>query len=493
MKPPRKVYGLGPITRERGRFRLRVPDGRGHYKPGGTYDTWDEADRIRRAIAAERGDTPIGAVSLAEYGEQVLQRWIRAGLRDVKPHRSRLKIVARATFALDPVQTLTRTEIRDWARGLPAELAAHGRPLSWQSQKHALGLLCRVLDEAREDGLIDVNPAKGVKLPRRQARAEGWSWLTLDEIAAVLALELSPQQRLAIVLSVYQGLRQGELAALRWEDVDLDAGWLVVAGSWTGATKTGRTRRIELLEPAAAALRNISRNNPRSILVLPSPGGGLYARGYDWGWGDRRNGAEDIPTRAGIGRRVRWHDLRHTCASHLVSGSWGPPWTLAEVAGHLGHSVGSTTARYAHLVPDALRKKARQTGAQPAANLPHDVSTAAAQVLDFVRRAISDSNRGPLAPEIDGSVEAARGCADPRQLRGRSTAEVALAVLEAAAAGGGAQQADLDHLAAAVLSAGDPLRALLALTGGPDAVRAGLELAEALAARPAPAAALVRT
>ena len=65
--------------------------------------------------------------------------------------------------------------------------------------------------------------------------------------------------------------------------------------------------------------------------------------------------------KAGIARRVRFHDLRHTCASHLVMGTWGQAWSLSEVAAMLGHSRTTTTEIYAHLSPDHLFRKAAQT------------------------------------------------------------------------------------------------------------------------------------
>jgi len=214
-------YGTGSITFERGRYRLRVPDGKGGHRGAGTFATWDEADAVRAALLLEGGAVPIGATILFTYGERVIERWVRAGLRDKKSTRSRWSvIVGRAPFAHAAIATLPRAEIRDWLRSLPAELGARGVPLSWQSQKHAFGLLCRVLDEAIEDGLIKVNPARGLKLQRRQERAEGWTWLTIAELAAVFALELTAEQRVRelvqpdhqqLLVRARRGSRDGDL------------------------------------------------------------------------------------------------------------------------------------------------------------------------------------------------------------------------------------------------------------------------------------------
>jgi hypothetical protein len=65
-------------------------------------------------------------------------------------------------------------------------------------------------------------------------------------------------------------------------------------------------------------------------------------------------------------RRVRFHDLRHTCASHLLQGTWAPHFTdralrLEEIREWLGHKSISTTERYAHLCADSLRSRVRST------------------------------------------------------------------------------------------------------------------------------------
>lgn len=61
-----------------------------------------------------------------------------------------------------------------------------------------------------------------------------------------------------------------------------------------------------------------------------------------------------------VGRHVRPHDLRHTCASHLVQGSWGRTMSLPELRDWMGHSSTKVTERYAHLAPEGLRGAAAE-------------------------------------------------------------------------------------------------------------------------------------
>jgi integrase len=90
-------------------------------------------------------------------------------------------------------------------------------------------------------------------------------------------------------------------------------------------------------------------------LVWPAADGGMHAVGYD-------AGLPRALERVGIKRHIRFHDLRHTCASHLLQGTWAPkmirgPLRLEEVKAWLDHSDIGVTQRYAHLAPDAIRGK----------------------------------------------------------------------------------------------------------------------------------------
>lgn len=65
---------------------------------------------------------------------------------------------------------------------------------------------------------------------------------------------------------------------------------------------------------------------------------------------------------AGIKRRIRWHDLRHTCATSLLAGWWGGrKWTLDEVCGYLGHSSVKVTERYARKLGETQAKAVSET------------------------------------------------------------------------------------------------------------------------------------
>lgn len=134
-----------------------------------------------------------------------------------------------------------------------------------------------------------------------------------------------------------------------------------------------------------------TRHNPEA-LVFPGARGGRVSKGktplirsemVPLPTGRRKQKKADLFDRyiaaTGITRPVRWHDLRHTCASSLVADWWGRRWTLEEVREHLGHTSIASTHRYAHLSETAIKGAVRQTpGWAPllptSASIPPEVS-----------------------------------------------------------------------------------------------------------------------
>lgn len=359
-------YGAGKIDRlPSNRFRVRVPDGAGGYVSLGTFDTLAEAERMRAAglIARQR---VVVYDTVARFGDRVIESWRRAGKRSHAADASRWQtwVVDRAAWAHEPIGAVTRSMVRDWCHGLLNASTSRGKPASEQTIKHTLVLVRRVFAEAVRDELILVNPAADVEAPtRNEVRAEHWDALSAAEFeAAITCPDLRHHQRAAIALACLTGLRQGELAALCWDDVrDLDgsAPHLMVRRSWDGPPKNGRSRRVDLVPRAAEWLRSLPRTDANVWGVE-------HSRGYDWGWGDTTDRTRGVTwlgvrRRLGITRAVTWHHLRDTCASHLLTGTWGRAWTIAEVAALLGHSSTWVTERYGRLLPGALASAAAAT------------------------------------------------------------------------------------------------------------------------------------
>lgn len=130
-------------------------------------------------------------------------------------------------------------------------------------------------------------------------------------------------------------MRQGELWELRWRDLDLDGAHptCTCRRSYLKSTKANQTRHFPLLPAAVSTLRRVrelAADASPDALVFPGEDGKMYGDGYDAGW-------ERWRKEAGLREELRFHDLRHTCASHLAMGSWGRTWTIAEIRDFIGH------------------------------------------------------------------------------------------------------------------------------------------------------------
>jgi len=139
------------------------------------------------------------------------------------------------------------------------------------------------------------------------------------------------------------GARLREILGLRWEYVDLERGLFLLPDS-----KTGR-KAIILNAPAVAILNDLPRFD---IHVIASEIQGRPRHDLNKPW-------RLVTTRAELAG-VRIHDLRHTHASYGVRAGFGLPI----IGKLLGHSQPATTARYAHLDNDPLRRASNEIAAQ---------------------------------------------------------------------------------------------------------------------------------
>ena len=346
----------------------------------GYYDTLEDALRASDALRLEREGRP-EALTLGGWVSEWLDERERARL-----HRSvrDMRAIARRYVEGSPLAGMELRRVQpEHVRGWVAELATRergGKRLAEQTLRNALHLLSAACRGAMDAGRLRANPCAGVRVPRRTRTDETWTFLEPAEIERVLAcpvLDLPRAAasgcRAALTVAIFAGLRAGELWGLHWHDVHLDAAdpHAMVRHSYDGPTKGGKPRRVPLLPPAVEALRawrpvqrahQLARSArtgaPIALrgLVWPGADGGCHDEGYDARW-------EDVREACAFGRRVRFHDLRHTCASHLVSGTWGRAWSIDEVQHVLGHQHRSTTERYAHLAPDARIRAEREARA----------------------------------------------------------------------------------------------------------------------------------
>jgi integrase len=249
-----------------------------------------------------------------------------------------------------PVQNVEKTYGIKKARAKGKTTDAKGKPLdekpvrllSPKTINNILTVLRRMLVIARKRGLIEHVPEfEWLKGDRPE-----FDFFDFDEAKRLVAAA-EGEWRTMILVALRTGMRIGELLALRWEDVDLNAGRITVRRNvvwgYVGTPKSGKPREIPLSNDALAALK--SHRHLRGPLVFCDDGGHMLTEG------EVRHPLWRACKRAGL-RQITWHVCRHTFASHLVMR--GVP--IKAVQELMGHSTILITMRYAHLAPEVSRE-----------------------------------------------------------------------------------------------------------------------------------------
>lgn len=210
--------------------------------------------------------------------------------------------------------------------------------------------------EAHEEGLIEKNPLRGVKLPRLTEHEKvEHRYLSHDEFDQLLE-ETPALWKPLVITFAGTGIRWGEAQALTVGDAQLDAKtpvlrvikaakWSGVQARKTGPTKTRRSRRTVTLPPQVVeALRPLVKDRARGEPLFTVAGKPLkHNYFYKQAWRPLLKRAElDEPW-------PRIHDLRHTHVAWLIALGIGLPVIQAR----LGHeSIKTTIDEYGHLMPD---------------------------------------------------------------------------------------------------------------------------------------------
>jgi len=364
------------------RARLRVA-GVEHSR---TFHRKTDAERWLREelVKVDRGlwhDPAAGGETYRAWSEH----WL-GNLRGVKPktrtgYRSLLDSRVLPVFGDVELRSITHDRVQGWVTAMSAE------GLSASRIRQARQVLKASLEVAVIQGKIARNPVAGVKIDPDRPR--GQKFLDAPQVARLVAAAEEQQDGagLVVLLLAYSGMRWGELVALRASSVDVARGRVTVSVSATevagkgiviGTPKNHRIRALVLPRLVAGPLA--------AHLAGVEPGGLVFAtpKGRHAG-GELRSAAfrsqvwRPAVEAAGLDRDLRIHDLRHTCASLMISA--GASVKAVQMA--LGHSTALITlTTYTHLydedleaVADALDNRfgdtvAAQGGHAPAEGTP---------------------------------------------------------------------------------------------------------------------------
>lgn len=202
-----------------------------------------------------------------------------------------------------------------------------------------LAVLRTSLRCATEWHLIEASPA----IKRLKPPPQKYDFLTIDECGHLIA-SAEGIWRDMIVVALETGLRFGELAALSWDNLDMQRKEMTIRQAFSrgvlGSPKNNRTRRIPMTNSVVEILEKTKQRRGYVFTMEGKPVRQVACI----------KKLHRICKKAGL-RNIGWHVLRHTFASHLAqSGA-----NLVAVQSLLGHSDIRTTMRYAHINDEVLR------------------------------------------------------------------------------------------------------------------------------------------
>ena len=304
---------------------------------------------------------PTPAVTFTEAGE----RWkavdgaaFKANSMDSYENILRKHILP--AFGARAVDSITVADVEGWWGALRA------RGFSHKHLGNIRAVLAGIFRRAVVSGLLSRNPVDAIKgrLGREDREVRQAEYLTEPELHRVLAVAEArePRSYPLLLTLASTGLRVGEALGLQVGDVDVERGKIYVRRSVrkyrVGSPKSGKARTVDVPASTVAVLcdwvglvrAEAAVRGKEAGWLFPSATGGLPQE-------DRipREALRHALLAAGIRRRVRLHDLRHTYASLALQR--GVP--LLTVSRQLGHaSIAVTADVYGHLAPEAGREAA---------------------------------------------------------------------------------------------------------------------------------------
>jgi integrase len=238
------------------------------------------------------------------------------------------------------LSAVTRNAVQDLVDGLVADGA------SASTVRNAVLPLRAIYRRAISRSEVHVNPTEGLALPAVRARRER---VARPGEARALIETLPQEDRAVWATALYAGLRRGELAALRWLDVDFERGLIRVERSWDPKagpvepkSRSGR-RRVPMARPLKAhlAAHRLLAPGPPEQLVFGRTG----ERAMHSDWITRR--AQNVWRDAGL-EPIGLHECRHTYAAFMIAAGVN----AKALSTYIGHSsIMITLDRYGHLMP----------------------------------------------------------------------------------------------------------------------------------------------
>ena len=314
---------------------------------------------------------PPDRISLGDY---LRERWLPVKRTRVKPltaevYEKSIRLYIAPHIGRIPLQRLCADDLDGLYATLLTSGKRDGTGLSASSVRLVHATLHSALRDAVRKGTVERNVADAADPPATRRVGQNVQVWTREELRRFLTAVADHDLHARFFVAAATGMRRGELAGLRWSDIDLDAARLTVSHQIIGVggelrvsdLKTASSRRTVALDEATVSeLRRHWRHQREQQLATGARSEWDYVFAQPDGSPPNPHRITDAFIRA-VKRldvpRIRFHDLRHTHATILLQHNVNPK----VVSERLGHSNAAVTMNiYQHVMP-AMQAAAADT------------------------------------------------------------------------------------------------------------------------------------
>ncbi|HEX4353206.1 MAG TPA: tyrosine-type recombinase/integrase [Polyangiales bacterium] len=305
----------------------------------------------QRKIAS--GELPAD-LDLDRTVKQAMEAWFKSlelqGSRSLKTYRHHMHYIEPHLGPV-PIARLTKSQLLAWRDKLASKFAP-------KTVNVTLAMLSSAFRHFIDCGWAAANPCRGVK--RLEVPDGVYTWIRTREEMTKLLVECPKGVREVVAVALGTGMRIDEVLHLHWADVDIERRLITVHRGRQGTVKSGKSRWVPILDPMLPFLRELALKRGGAELVFPvtfpkaKKGGKMITVRSKAGI---TTPFKQAVVRAGLPKALRFHDLRHTFASHWVLNG-GDIFRLSRALGHA--TVLITQKFYAHLAPEAWEQDYRR-------------------------------------------------------------------------------------------------------------------------------------
>lgn len=372
----RAASGCGSLRqRSDGRWEARFTytDDLGQRKRGSVYADTQKECRLKLTATLKAVDAGTYRQTKRYTVSQWLDEWLSVYCQDLKPlsisgYKSKINARIKPYIGNSQLSELTNLQIKKFYNKLQAGDKDH-KPLSSKSVQVIHGILHKSLEQAVASGIIGTNPADHVPLPK--VKRPDIQPIMDDDVKRFLEAIKGDEFELFFIVALFSGMRQSELVAVQWDDLDMQEGTIAVHRQiqkahdapgyhYLDETKNGKERTASVAPSIVRILQEQKRrqaewqlaagslwHNDRNLIFTDRVGDHIKHRTVN-------NHFKKIVTSIGL-PDVRFHDLRHSYAVNAIQA--GNP--IKVVQEQLGHYSSAFTMDIYAAVSDTMRKQSQ--------------------------------------------------------------------------------------------------------------------------------------